>query len=63
MDKAGDILPVTGEEVFLKALRQELKEWETSFFVAHKRKPEREDIKKHPIIGILCFGPALTITN
>lgn len=39
--------------MLLKALRQELKEWETSFFAANNRKAGREDIKQLPEIGML----------
>ena len=38
--------------VLLKELRQELKEWETSFFTDYKRKAGREDIKQHHSIGM-----------
>lgn len=41
----------TETSILLKALRQELKEWETSFFVTNGRKAEREDIKQLPEIG------------
>ncbi len=44
---------VTETSMLLKALRQELKEWETSFFAANNRKAGREDIKQLPEIGML----------
>lgn len=55
--EASDTAPsVTETDVLLKALRQELKQWETSFFATNKRKAERQDIKEHPEIGTLVIG-------
>ena len=51
MDNIETETVVTETEILLRALRQELKEWEASFFAAHKRKAGREDIKQHPEIG------------
>jgi len=51
MDPSGVMMEVADVEVISKALRQELKQWESSFFAKHKRKAEREDIKQHPDIG------------
>ena len=42
---------VAETETLLKILRQELKDWEASFFTSHKRKAGREDIKQHPEIS------------
>lgn len=46
---------VTETSMLLKALRQELKEWEASFFAANNRKAGREDIKQIPEIGASWF--------
>ena len=44
----------TETQVIVTALRQDLKQWETSFAAAHEgRKAGREDIKQHPNIGIV----------
>lgn len=43
----------TETPILLKALRQELKEWETSFIATNGRKAEREDIKQVPEIGTM----------
>jgi hypothetical protein len=41
-------------QVIVTALRQDLKQWESSFAAAHEgRKAGREDIKQHPDIGIV----------
>jgi len=45
---------VTDTSLLLKALRQELKEWETSFLAVNNRKAGREDIKQLPDIGMSC---------
>jgi hypothetical protein len=37
-----------------KTLRLELKAWENDWAKAHGKKPGREDIKGHAVIGALC---------
>ena len=45
-------MSISEQEQRIARLRQKLKEWETSFAVAHEgRKPGREDVKKNPEIG------------
>ena len=51
MDSSINTKAVNAADEDLKTLRQELKQWETSFFACHKRKAERQDIKQHPEIG------------
>ena len=54
MDSAGNTASAVGvNDSLLKSLRQGLKQWETSFFAAHKRKAGRDDIKQQPDIGKL----------
>lgn len=51
----------TETSLLLKALRQELKEWESSFFAANNRKAGREDIKQLPEIGMMYQLQSLRI--